>query len=99
MLTKTEQNKRRSARPRAVLPVLPAFADDSEVLTFKQWCALNKISDRKGLRILKGPGPIVTQLSARRIGITKKNNRLWLESRERRRSKSPPGARMISTIC
>lgn len=59
-------------------------ADDDEVLTFKQWCRLNKISERNGRRILDAPGgPIVTQLSARRIGITRGNNRKWLRSRER----------------
>jgi hypothetical protein len=81
LLTKQTKEHRR-ARTDAALPVL---ADDYEVLTFKEWCALNKISARNGLRILKGPdGPIVTQLSARRIGITRGNNRRWLQSRERR---------------
>jgi hypothetical protein len=58
--------------------------DDDEVLTFRQWCALNNISARTGRRILDGPdGPVVTQLSAHRIGITRGNNRRWQQSRER----------------
>ena len=74
MLTKTEQNKRRSARPRAVLPVLPAFADDSEVLTFKQWCALNGFSESTGRRLIRAGKVRVTQLSERRIGIGEEDN-------------------------
>jgi hypothetical protein len=63
---------------------LPVYAGDDEVLTFAQWAALNKVSPRTGRRILKSPGgPIVTHLSARRIGITRGNNRRWQESRKR----------------
>jgi hypothetical protein len=52
------------------------------VLTFAQWCALNGISAATGRRILaSGLGPIVTRLSARRIGITVGNNAAWQESR------------------
>lgn len=57
---------------------------DDFVLTFKEWCAANRLSERNGRRILAGPdGPIVTMLSARRIGITVANNRRWQKSRER----------------
>jgi hypothetical protein len=52
------------------------------VLTFTQWCALNGISPATGRRILaSGLGPIVTRLSARRIGITVGNNAVWQQSR------------------
>ena len=58
--------------------------DDDAVLTFKEWCALNGHSERQGRRILKsGNGPTVTQLSDRRIGITRRNNREWQEKRAR----------------
>ena len=58
--------------------------DDDEVLTFAQWCTLNGIGKRTGVRILSsGNGPIVTKLSDRRIGITRKNNRAWQASRAR----------------
>ena len=58
--------------------------DDDRVLTFNQWCALNGIGKRTGRRILRsGNGPVVTQLSERRIGITVGNNRRWQESRAR----------------
>jgi hypothetical protein len=58
--------------------------DDHRVLSFRQWCELNSISLSTGRRILaSGSGPEVTQLSARRIGITNRSNRAWLESRAR----------------
>jgi hypothetical protein len=64
--------------------VLPALLNDSQVLTLRQWCALNNISLRTGRRILSAPGgPIITQLSAKRVGITVANNRIWQQSRER----------------
>jgi hypothetical protein len=58
--------------------------DDDAVLTFKEWCALNGFSPRTGRRILNAPGaPIVTQLSPKRIGITRGNNRRWQASKAR----------------
>jgi len=58
--------------------------DDDRVLTFNEWCALNGIGKRTGRRILtSGSGPVVTQLSERRIGITVGNNRRWQEARAR----------------
>lgn len=58
--------------------------DADEVLTFNEWCRLNKFSPRTGRRILSGSDPpIVTQLSDRKIGITRANNRRWQESRAR----------------
>jgi hypothetical protein len=58
--------------------------DDDRVLTFNEWYALNGIGKRTGRRILtSGCGPVVTQLSARRIGITVANNRAWQASKAR----------------
>jgi hypothetical protein len=57
---------------------------DDQVLTFFEWCQLNRISERTGRRILAGPdGPTVTLMSAKRVGITIANNRRWQKSRER----------------
>ena len=55
-----------------------------QVLTFLEWCRLNRISERTGRRILASDnGPAVTQLTPKRIGITVENNRIWQQSRER----------------
>ena len=63
---------------------LPHSLDDDKVLTFAEWCEINRIGKRTGRRIIKAPGgPVVTQLSERRIGITVGNNRRWQESRAR----------------
>ena len=58
--------------------------DDQMMLTFNQWCEVNNFSPRTGRRILSGPhAPSVTQLSARKIGISVGNNRAWQASRTR----------------
>ena len=62
------------------------FSDvhDQQVLSFREWCALNNISPKTGRRILKAPGaPVVTMLTSRRIGISLGNNKLWQASRAR----------------
>ena len=62
-----------------------SLADD-QVLTFHEWCRLNRISERTGRRILEGPdGPPFVQLSPRRIGIRVAANREWQHARERAR--------------
>jgi hypothetical protein len=59
-------------------------ADDHRVLSFRQWCELNNFSPATGRRIINaGNGPVITQLSARRIGITVANNAAWQASRAR----------------
>jgi hypothetical protein len=48
------------------------------ILSFCDWCWLNNISPATGRRILKsGKGPIITRLSARRIGISVAANAAW----------------------
>ena len=62
---------------------LTSLADD-QVLTFQEWCRLNRISERTGYRIINGPdGPKTVQLSARRFGITVGANRNWQHTHER----------------
>jgi hypothetical protein len=79
LLTHSQTKERRRIHASEALPFLP---DDAQVLSFRQWCSLNGISARTGMRILRGSdGPTVTRLSARRIGITKRNNRTWQASR------------------
>jgi hypothetical protein len=73
-----------SGRREGALAPLPVYGDD-QILTFAEWCGLNRLSPRTARRILKRPGaPVVTQLSTTRIGITVRNNRLWQASRARR---------------
>ena len=63
---------------------LTSLADD-QVLTFVEWCQLNRISERTGRRILDGPdAPTVTMLSPRRFGVTVRANREWQQSRARK---------------
>ena len=85
--TETEQqreNRLRSTRAQKRQLRQRLVEDDDAVLTFKEWCALNGLSERQGRRILSsGNGPVVTDLSDRRIGITRKNNRLWQAQRAR----------------
>jgi hypothetical protein len=87
---RTRESKRRRAqrardlekrrRERALDPTL---SRDDQILTFKQWCQLNAISERTGARILADPHrrPPIVQLSAKRIGIRVIDNHLWQASR------------------
>ncbi len=80
------QRGRRSKSPRQLEQLLPAYANDDEVLTFQEWRVLNKLSESTGRRVIAaGPpvGPVVTQLSAKLIGVTRGNNRRWLQGRAR----------------
>ena len=56
--------------------------EDDRVLSFDDWCRLNKFSRSTGQRIVAaGQGPRFIQLSARRKGVTVGENRRWQESR------------------
>jgi hypothetical protein len=80
MSLKEQQRRQRQRRP----SLERAYDNDDEVLTFARWCELNGISLRNGRRIIRAPGgPRVLQLSANRIGITRRANREWQASRER----------------
>jgi hypothetical protein len=75
-LQEAERGRQQSKRDRE--------ADDHRVLSFRQWCELNGFSPATGRRIINaGNGPVITQLSARRIGITVANNAAWQTSRAR----------------
>jgi hypothetical protein len=55
-----------------------------QVLSFLEWCALNKISPATGRRLRKaGKGPKFVQLSDRRIGVTLGANAAWQAARAR----------------
>jgi hypothetical protein len=62
-----------------------------QILTFLEWCQLNRISERTGRRILAGDdGPVVTQLANWRVGITVGNNLHWQRSRARASNNTQP---------
>jgi hypothetical protein len=76
-LQETERRRRQSERD-------GTNHNDHRVLSFRQWCELNGISPATGRRLIgSGVGPVITQLSPRRIGITVANNARWIESRSR----------------
>jgi predicted DNA-binding transcriptional regulator AlpA len=56
--------------------------DDDVVDPFKVWCSERGFSESTGRRLIdSGEGPAVVRLSARRIGIRRKDNRAWLAAR------------------
>jgi hypothetical protein len=58
--------------------------DGQQVLTIKQFADLNGFSVFTARRLIKaGKGPVVTQISDRRVGITVANNGAWQRARER----------------
>jgi hypothetical protein len=66
----------RSERDRAL--------DDQRVMTKAQCAEINGISIWTLDRLIKADkGPVLTQISDRRIGVTVANNRKWQLSRER----------------
>jgi hypothetical protein len=84
-MTKRRQAKKphRPSKSRA-LGILIRRDDDDAILTFAEWCVLNRISQRQGRRILKAPGgPVIIQLSTKRIGISRRANRAWQAARAR----------------
>jgi hypothetical protein len=78
------------AKHRRLRPVPPLRVDrllDDQVLTFSEWRQINHLPERTGRRILNDPDPknrpVVTQLSAKRWGVTVRHNREWQNSRAR----------------
>src|SRR5258707_909005 len=75
-LREAEQQRRQNERDRAV--------DDLRVLTIPQAAEISGMSKWTLERLIKaGKGPIITQISDRRKGITVGNLRRWQKSRER----------------
>jgi hypothetical protein len=87
------KRKRKPQQPRRRKPYRPpqlalaaplALHSDDQILSFFDWCSLNRISESTGRRILaSGEGPEVTMLSARRIGIRIGANKKWQAARAR----------------
>lgn len=78
-----QQHEHQKHQPLALDAPLSALSDD-QVLTFLEWCRLNRISERSGRRIIAAPGgPRITMLTSRRYGIRIGDNRVWQQSRMR----------------
>jgi hypothetical protein len=59
--------------------------NDDQVLTFTEWCRLNRFSERTGRRIIhSSDGPTFVNLTSRRYGVTVGANREWQARRARR---------------
>jgi hypothetical protein len=73
-----------SPRPSSLENPIPPVLNDDQVLTYPQFFKFINVSQRTGRRILAGANPPkATQLSLRRGGVTVRNAREWLQSRER----------------
>lgn len=84
MSLRENERRQRQRRQSRLFDDLPPLPDDDEVLTFPQWCKLNTLGVRTGRKIkASGKGPTFTQLSERRVGVTKRNNRIWQAQRGR----------------
>ena len=87
LLRRTETAQQRAlrlAQARAARKQLrEKFSDDDDaILSFKEWAALNNLSERQGRRILNEPGgPKVTKLSDKKVGVSRRHNREWQEAR------------------
>jgi predicted DNA-binding transcriptional regulator AlpA len=54
-----------------------------KVHRWPDWCALVGIHPATGWRLVKaGKGPIITKLTAKRIGVRHRNHLAWLAARE-----------------
>jgi hypothetical protein len=90
-LTKAERAKRAAKRRKArrILreadrALIAKAQNPNQVLTFRQWCLLAGFSVDTGRRVIKaGKGPIITQLSKRKLGVSLANHVKWEASRAR----------------
>ena len=59
------------------------IASDDQLLSFKEWCRLNTISERAGRRIWADPKarPILTKLTSKKHAVSVGNNRRWQQAR------------------
>jgi hypothetical protein len=49
------------------------------------WCEMAGVSEATGRRLrMNGNGPVITRLSARRIGVRHRHHLAWLNAREQR---------------
>jgi hypothetical protein len=67
----------------AEISAAPPVVNDDQLLSFKQWCLLNAISERAGRRIWADPKvrPALTKLTSRKLACSVGNNRRWQQAR------------------
>jgi hypothetical protein len=82
---KTEAERaKRAAKREADRALIAQVQNPNQVLTFQQWCLLNGFSIGTARRLIaSGDGPIITQLSPRRIGVRLADHIRWQASRAR----------------
>jgi predicted DNA-binding transcriptional regulator AlpA len=72
-----------------------AREDDDRVLSFREWCAKAGVSEATGRRLVaRGEGPTITQVSVRRVGITGRHHREWLDRRTAIRGENDEQAKL-----
>jgi hypothetical protein len=80
---RSPHKKRKLKHPSALDAPLSTLLD-AQVLTLFEWAQLARISVRTARRLIaRGHGPVVTMLSAKRIGVSMGAHKRWLASRER----------------
>jgi hypothetical protein len=85
--TQTKSKNRKTKRGGPIrLASIPDFGDD-QVLSVPEFAALNNISVHTAYRVLSSSNaPVTVQLSDNRLGVTRRANRDWQQSQERKRA-------------
>jgi hypothetical protein len=79
-----QHQRETTKKKRSALDAPFAISHDNQILTFFEWCQINRFSERTGRRILaSGTGPVVTRMSPRRIGVSIGNNARWQAARSK----------------
>jgi hypothetical protein len=75
---------KRAAMRAADRAVVAKVENPNQILTFRQWTVLAGVSVDTARRLIKaGAGPILTQMSQRRIGVRLADHIRWQASRAR----------------
>jgi hypothetical protein len=83
----TKKKKRRLHR---VPHPMPPLVSDHIVLTMAQFRQLANLGERTARRMIRdGHGPILTQLTGRKLGVSYGNYKRWVESRTAKSSSAP----------
>jgi predicted DNA-binding transcriptional regulator AlpA len=65
------------------MQIMTRSADDDQMISFREWCGLNDISESTGRRLIaSGQAPRFVRISEKRISVTRGENRRWRQSRQ-----------------